>query len=844
LSEFPPPTELQEALKERYAILRELGRGGMAIVYAARDIKMDREVAIKVLLRELAVAMGPERFAREIEIASRLSNPNILPIYDSGIANGQLYYVMPLIRGESLRARLERERQLPIADALRLSIEVAQALDYAHKQGIVHRDIKPENILLDGGHAIVADFGIARAVSSINETQQLTQTGMTLGTAAYMSPEQVSAEKQIDGRSDIYSLACVTYEMLGGEPPFTGPNATAVMARQAMEMPPSLTIVRGTIPDEVEETVFQALAKTPVDRYQTAAEFAEALEECLRIAPTTSRRVTPPRMTQGTRTRRRMRQRRRTLIGAAVTVGLFVAGYAYWRFVEFPKSAAATAAGLDPRTLAVLYFDDLSADSSLGHVADALTEGLIDELSAVDGLHVVSRNGVVAFRGNRVAADSAARALQAGSVIQGSVEPNGDRLRVTARLVDGNGGGDLERRTFEIPSTAVLSATDSVVRDAADLLRTRLGQEVRVRQSRIGTSNVDAWVLVQRAERLRKEGVQLRENASVAEAQATYLRADSLLQLAHNADRRWAEPAALRGLIDFERSRLESDIQKRGRLLDTAIARATQALELQPNHASAFALRGRARRSLYSLELSPDEAVRRRLLDSAEADLKAATDADGTQAAAFLALSQVYYDRKDNVSALIAARTAYERDAFLQNQNRNVSQLFWTHYDLEQFTAAERWCLEGNRRFPTDHLFVECQLWLKLAPAKEADVAHAWKLAGDAERLAPADRRQFESHMGRLLVAGVLARAKQSDSARRVLASAQATREVDPRQEILGYSAIVHILLGDHNEAVNLLKIYVAQNPTHEFSVNNDLHWWWRPLRDVPGFQALVQRTH
>ncbi|MGQ0641332.1 MAG: protein kinase domain-containing protein [Gemmatimonadaceae bacterium] len=837
------PTDLQEALQSRYEILRELGRGGMAIVYAARDLKMNREVAIKVLLRELTVAMGPERFGREIDIASRLSNPHILAIYDSGNANGQLYYVMPLVHGESLRARLQRERQLPIAEALRLAIEVAQALDYAHKQGVVHRDIKPENILLDGGHAIVADFGIARAVSSLNETQALTQTGMTLGTAAYMSPEQVTAAKNIDGRSDIYSLACVTYEMLGGQPPFTGPNATAVMARQAMEMPPSLTIVRNTIPDEVEETVFQALAKSPVDRFQSAAEFADALQDCLLIAPTSSRRITPLRMTQGTRARRSVRRRRNAIIGGAIALGVLVAAYASWRFLDSSTSSSARAAGgLDPKTIAVLYFNDLSRDSSLGHVADALTEGLIDELSSVDGLDVVSRNGVSQFRGSTIGPDSVAEVLQAGSVIQGSVEPDGDHLRVTARLVDGNSGEDLEGRTFRLPASGVLTARDSVVRDAADLLRSRLGQEIRVRQSRSATASLDAWSFVQRAERLRKEGAAQRDAGKLDLAVTEYLRADSLLHLAESADRKWAEPVSLRGAIDFERSRLEKDVVKRIRIVDTAIARATQALALQPAYAPAFALRGRARRSLYTLDPSTDPAARNRLLDSAETDLKAATEADGTQAAAFYALSQLYYDRKDNVSAALAARRAYEADAFLQNQNRSVNLLFWTHYDLEQFPDAQRWCAEGARRFPADYLFAECELWLMLLPSMEPDIPRAWAVAAKAEKLAPEERRAFEKHLGRLLVAGAIARANLPDSARRVLASAQATAAIDPEEEILGYSALVHILLSDVGEAVKVLKSYVLQHPTHEFSVGRDLHWWWRPLRDVPGFKDLVER--
>jgi TolB-like protein/tetratricopeptide (TPR) repeat protein len=840
VSEFP--AELQQALKERYEILRELGRGGMATVYAARDLKLNREVAIKVLLRDLAVAMGPERFAREIEIAGHLSNPHILPVYDSGNENGQLYYVMPLIRGQSLRARLDVEKQLPIDEALRLSIEVAQALDYAHKQGVVHRDIKPENILLEGGHAIVADFGIARAISNTYEAQPLTQTGMTLGTAQYMSPEQVTAEKNIDGRSDIYGLACVTYEMLAGHPPFTGPNATAVMARQAMEMPPSLTIVRSTIPDEVEETVFQALAKSPVDRFDSAEHFANALQDCLLIAPTTTRRTTPLRMTKTTMARRRSRQRRKAMVVAGVALGALIVAWAVWRVATSPAAASASAApdGLDPKTIAVLYFKDVSRDSSLGHVADALTEGLIDELSTVNGLSVVSRNGTASFRNATIETDSIARILRAGSLVEGSVEPVGDQLHVTARLVDGN-GTERKSSTIKLPAARLLTVRDSVVRQVAELLRGQVGTEVQLKESRAGTGSVDAWSLLQRAERLRKEALSQREAGDSAAA-ATYSRADSLLRLSATADSKWPAPITLSAQLAYERSRVEKDIGKRHAMLDTVVTRTTQALALESNYAPALSLRGRARRSLYALDLTADAAARKRLLDSAEADLKAATDIDGTQAAAYLVLSQVYYDRKDNVSALLAARRAYEADAFLQNQNANLFQLFWTHYDLEQFPDADKWCREGARRFPADYNFAECELWLTIAEWKGVDVPAAWSIAAKAVKLAPTDRQAFETRLGRLLVAGVLARAGLKDSARHVLATGRVGSDVDPEDELRGYEAIPLILLGDHKEAIELLKSYVVLHPTHEFSVGRDLHWWWRPLQNEPGFRALLER--
>ncbi|HMV31832.1 MAG TPA: serine/threonine-protein kinase, partial [Gemmatimonadales bacterium] len=268
--------KLQAALKDRYGIQRELGRGGMATVYLATDLKHDREVAIKVLHPELAATLGPERFDREIKFAAKLQHPNILGLFDSGDADGLLYYVMPFVYGESLRERLERDHMLPVDFAVHVALEVADALGYAHMLGIVHRDIKPENIMLSGGHALVADFGIARAVTEAGSSQKLTETGMAVGTPLYMSPEQ-SVGDTVGPTSDIYSLACVLYEMLAGHPPFSGSNARQIMARHAMEQVPSIQVVRDTVPDQVEDAIMAALNKVVADRPQTAAQFAELL---------------------------------------------------------------------------------------------------------------------------------------------------------------------------------------------------------------------------------------------------------------------------------------------------------------------------------------------------------------------------------------------------------------------------------------------------------------------------------------------------------------------------------------------------------------------------------------
>ena len=267
---------LAAALADRYRIERELGAGGMATVYLARDLKHDRRVAVKVLHADLSAVLGPERFHKEIELTAGLQHPHILPLFDSGSAEGLLYYVMPHVEGETLRARLTRETQLPVADAVRIASEVADALEYAHRHGVIHRDIKPENILLRDGHALVSDFGIALAVVEAGG-ERMTQTGTSLGTPQYMAPEQAMGDRHVDGRVDVYALGVVTYEMLVGEPPFTGPTAQAIVAKVMTEEPRGLIAQRRTVSEAVEAAVLTAVQKLPADRFATPAEFQRAL---------------------------------------------------------------------------------------------------------------------------------------------------------------------------------------------------------------------------------------------------------------------------------------------------------------------------------------------------------------------------------------------------------------------------------------------------------------------------------------------------------------------------------------------------------------------------------------
>ncbi|MGH7718426.1 MAG: protein kinase domain-containing protein [Gemmatimonadaceae bacterium] len=436
---------LQVALAERYRLECEIGQGGMAVVYRAYDLKHDRTVAIKVLLPEIAVAVGSDRFLREIRIEARLQHPHILPLHDSGEADGFLYYVMPYVTGESLRHRLEREKQLPLADAIGIARDVASALDYAHAQGIIHRDIKPANILLSGGQAIVADFGIARAMSSVGG-EQLTMSGVAVGTPQYMSPEQGSGEARTGGSSDIYALGCVVYEMLAGEPPFTGRTTQAIVARHLREPPPPLRVLRPTVPVTVQIAVERALAKVPADRYATAAEFVGALASP-DVAPLPGDGAAPPATARGTR--------RRVLIAAAL---LAVAGTGVWRMVT----------ARDPPTDAgkVMVFplvDHGASDGGAGsgeEVAIMIGSALehTEPLRWIDGWTWLDER----VRGNvRRLATRSARALslqqRARHFVTGSIARAGDSAMVVLRLHDAVGDSLVSQASVSGANTASLT---------------------------------------------------------------------------------------------------------------------------------------------------------------------------------------------------------------------------------------------------------------------------------------------------------------------------------------------------------------------------------------------------
>jgi serine/threonine-protein kinase len=720
-----PIERLRAALADRYEILDQVGQGGMATVYLALDIKHERNVALKVLRPELSASLGAERFLREIRVAANLQHPNILALYDSGDADGSLYYVMPFVEGESLRDRLDRETQLTIPDALKVIREVSEALSYAHSQGVIHRDIKPENIMLMGDHALVADFGIARAVEEAGE-DKLTQSGMAIGTPLYMSPEQATGVERLDGRSDIYSLGCMLYELLTGEPPYLGATPIALMAKHSMEAIPSSKVLRTTIPDEVDAAIGKAMAKVPADRFQTALQLAEALgsvEHRLSMGialPVTAPMPAHPRPAE-------RKKPSAMVLAAGGGLALVVGAIAAWQLGLFGGGDAGFAeeTGPDPKNIAVLYFEDRSADQSLGYLADGFTEALIGELSQVQGLKVISRNGVRQFQGQPVSPDSIARALDVGTVVEGTVEQSGDRLRINVSLVNGADGSEIGSTRLEKARTETFALQDELSREVSVFLRQRLGEEIQLRESRRGTRNVAAWEKAREAERVEK-GVQAYLDAGDVDAAALeFSRADSIFAESAALDDEWASPVTARGWIAYRSAReLAQGFDKThyAEWIEKGMVHAERAVELDPDDPDVLELHGMFQYLRWLLNLAPDAREAERLFANAESDFRRSIAANPNQASALNTLSHLLINKAEMAEANVQARKAYEADPYLAKVDVTIWRLFTTSIDLDDQVQATYWCEEGLRRFPVNPRFTDCQIRLFAMKGQRPDI--------------------------------------------------------------------------------------------------------------------------
>ena len=868
---------LKQALADRYRIERELGRGGMATVYLARDLKHHRQVAVKVLHPELAAVLGPQPFLHEIEISARLNHPHILPLLDSGNAQGFLFYTMPYVEGESLRERMTREKQLPVEDALQIAREVADALDYAHRHDVVHRDIKPENILLQENHAVVADFGIARAISAAGG-EKLTATGVTLGTPEYMSPERAGGGRAMDGRSDLYSLGCVLYEMLAGQPPFTAATAESLLHLHRSAEPPKITMIRPTVPEWVAGALERALAKTPADRFSRAALFAEAISPHVPLSETPIPAVGPA--ARGPSRARAGRGLKIGVLATAVVIG--VLGLARL----LPRRGGA---GLDPNRVLVVGFTDPSESAELqelgrmaqDYVIQVLTEAgfakVVDPLTALAVSQNVAAAGAAAGSGSVV---MLAREAGAGTVVSGNCYAEGDSLHIQTRISDARDG-------------SLLGTVGPIVgsRSARRELVARLGREIVAALATqlnrdLGSFEPASQPATYEAYEAYTEGLEAYlENAYQAAAQDFERAAAADPSFARA--RLWAAQAFLVDAVSmgnmaaFARagSLLGPVLEERGHLshfdrcrLDFVMA--MRQLTVPPIYDAARCMAqaapgsddARREVALFAYRLNrPQEAIR--LLKELDPDHGLVKQWEGY----WSYLSDAYHALGDYRGELAAVR---------EGQRRYPDHLDLVYDEARALAALGRVgdvaaSLEAMRSLPSPmgmgpyllgigqelrthgysdaarEVLHEAAAWYQSKP-QETEMARA-NLAGalyQAERWDEA-RRQYEELAGQhpqnsdYLAALALLAARRGGRAQALSISEQ-LRSGRPADKsgpagALFERAKIAAQLGDQDEAVTLLRKWIDQGAPWEYQRYLHLDFDFQPLRDYPPFQELVR---
>ncbi len=673
-------SQLQEGLGAGYTLERELGRGGMATVFLAQDLKHDRPVALKVLHPELAASLGPERFLREIKLAARLQHPHILTVLDSGEAGGRLWFTMPFVEGESLRDRLRRERQLPVEDALRIAREAAQALQYAHSHGVIHRDIKPENLMLtDDGNTLVADFGIARGLGGGSE-EKLTETGLVVGTPAYMSPEQAAGDRALDARTDVYSLAAVLYEMLVGEAPFSGATIQSMIVKRLTEPPPSARSVRSNLPESVDQAIRKALAPVVADRFGTMAQFGQSLQTSSQSVTASAPAVAPSSTAAAPATvvtaigAEPVAKRRKIPVAAtALVLGVLIGlGVLFaWRHAAGNGSADANGQA----RLAVLPFENLG-DSADAYFAAGVSDAVRGKLTELSQIQVIARGSSVQYAGTRKTPREIATELGVPYLLTGTVRwaknPDGtSRVQVSPELVEVSGQGAAAskwQQSFEAPLTDVFKLQADIAGQVAQAMRVALPGAAQVRLAEAPTRNPEAYDAFLRARAATAGGA----SNGPAELRRAIPQYEEAVRLDSTFAPAWAE-LSIYSVLLYTNSTPTQELAQR------ALAAAKRAIALDPEGASGHVALGR-----YYLTVDGDAA-------GAATELETARKAAPGDATVLAVLCTVDRSLGQYEKALEHARAAYKLDPRSSGRAREVAwTLLWMRRPAESRPFAER----------------------------------------------------------------------------------------------------------------------------------------------------------
>ena len=820
--------QLKTALQGRYDIDRPVGEGGMAVVWLAHDVKHDRRVALKILRRELSLSLGAERFAREIAIAARLNHPNIVGVIDSGVVETgdvQLpYYVMPLVEGPSLRDLLEREGPMAVDEALRLAAEVADALDFAHARGVVHRDVKPGNILIQAGHAVVADFGIARAIDAAGRAGAALTTESVVGTPIYMSPEQCRGDEQIDGRSDIYSLGCVLYEMLTGSPPFEAHTPQAVSLAHCSAPVPPLDLRRPGLPVAVQLLTAKALEKVPAARFATAGEFHRELERVRTrtSAPTQAfARVTP-------------RRRWPWIAGGAMAAVLLIT-LATRLTSRRPAAQAETGGGI----LVLAGFRDRKGAVS-GDGA-RLNDELRQELQQVTGLRVVDASDQP-----DLPADSLRQRYGADWIVRGSLDSLADSVGVVVRMLDARSGSELGGATLWRSDERGLHEA-AVSREPASpfsVLRSTLATQLESRRRRVLDPDTAVLALTQQARLVRRDAeaafYQLGPSRALAQMEA----ADSLLARAESAS-----PTGV--LATIERAELavylghvataarqafpdSTSLPSPTTYFRRGMSIAGGLVKRAPDVPDGWQLRGEATNWLLGAE--PDST----LLPRALQDFRQANQLDPNRPNAWLAQASLESSMGDQRAALFSIQRAQETDrlhvlgAYLEYKR------FEAELRLERYDSASVACREGAAHYPSAPSLRVCAS--ELAGARSAEPADAVRALRLADSLAGLEQVELPALMPtrlRLLAAAILWRAGLADSGERVYTRVTAAWGDNAVPEALTDAAYARMVRGDADSALALMARAIRDEPSIAPYVMRAARF--APLRRESGFEAALQ---